>query len=521
MVADNVVADGKTWNVVVCGIRYGQMFASVNGVPLQTESPQPPRFSGGEISETTTYIGDDKHFGNMEWALDALVFGLTEPSEAMVRKMTGWAAHRLNFAQSLPEDHPYRNQRPVLDAEDFPDRYVHDNDKWMAWRETIKDKSVTRVNAGGERIKPKGWVRVFYDDFRADRVKSSRSGEADLWAGPGFNTAVGVDAHLIEPGRNPDAYPYDAENHQQILALVQQGDGKWRGSAFYSVNDLSHGYTWDGPKIFRIRCKFPKIDPKDLTKGLFPAFWSYGTEWQFWKTSNRIENDWFEFDGLNGWWYNGVSTHLHYSHLRNNTFAKNSKSYPRAKVYAGELKEEKSQIPGGLFIWDGQFHTWEWVIDDDMLYVNVTINDDEGNERWVEICRAPVSPTYLERMNLQLNYALKGKHGMPPNGKRQDFIVDWIEVLQKSEQVDAVPEPFTTRPTLSGSNTVGGTITCEPHLEGVIDIRYYWFADGYPLTWGPSNTYTLGETEAGKQIRCMVKAVGALNMPEAWSEPMD
>ncbi|HEY9250055.1 MAG TPA: hypothetical protein VIO38_13025, partial [Rariglobus sp.] len=26
-----VVADGKAWNVVVCGIRYGQMFASVNG----------------------------------------------------------------------------------------------------------------------------------------------------------------------------------------------------------------------------------------------------------------------------------------------------------------------------------------------------------------------------------------------------------------------------------------------------------------------------------------------------------
>ena len=45
MVADNVVADGKTWNVLVCGIRYGQMFASVNGVELKTQTPQPPRFS--------------------------------------------------------------------------------------------------------------------------------------------------------------------------------------------------------------------------------------------------------------------------------------------------------------------------------------------------------------------------------------------------------------------------------------------------------------------------------------------
>lgn len=516
MTGDNVVADGRTWNVLVCGIRYGQMFASLNGVPLATRDPQPDRFSGEWPKETKSYVGD-RSAGNMAWAFDSLIFGLTEPSEAMVRKMTGWAAHRLGFAGQLPEGHPYRDQRPVLDAEDFPTRYVHDDEKWNALGLSVKDKSVTRVNAGGPRIEPKGFERVFYEDFRADRVKASSSGESDVWGGPGFNVSVGVDAPLITPGRQPNAYPYDAEKQHQMVSLVPDGK-RWRGSAIYTVNDLGHGYTWKGPKVIRIRCMFPKVDQKDLTKGLFPAFWSYDPSNLLWRTANRIEVDWFEFDGQNGKWLNGLSTHYHYPYRKtNNPFAKNTNSYKRFKAYGGELTEEKSKIPGGLFVWDGQFHTWEWVVEEDMTYANVTIPDENGQDRWVEVYRCPTAPTYLEALDLQFNYALKGKYGVPKAGERQDFVVDWIEVLQKSQALDALPAPFRERPRLSGTVAAGQTVTCEPNLEGITDVRYYWFADGYPLTWGPKDTYTLTKAEAGKEIRCMVKAVGARDMPEAWS----
>ncbi|QNN21634.1 hypothetical protein HED60_04880 [Planctomycetales bacterium ZRK34] len=518
MTTDRVVADGKTWNVLVCGIRYGQMFASVNGVALAAESKQPPRFSGDWPHDTTTYLGD-KSNANMAWACDALVFGLTEPSEAMVRKMTGWAAHRRGFAANLPADHPYHAARPVLDDEDFPYRYVHDNDKWTAWGESLK-KSVTRVNAGGPRVEPMGFERVFYDDFRADRVKASTSGEGDLWLGPGYNIAVGGAAPLVTPGHKPDTYPYDAENQKQILSLVQQGK-RWRGSAFYSVNDLGHGHTWIGPKIFRIRCMFPKIDPKQLPRGLFPAFWSYSPEALFWRTANRIECDWFEFDSANGRWLNGMSTHYHYAYLKNNIFAKNPKSYQRYKAYSGELTPGKSKLPRELFIWDGQYHTWEYVVDQDTTYVNVTMPDGEGGEQWFEIYRCPTAPTYLERLDLQLDYALKSNHKGLPEGQRQDFVVDWVEVLQKTHDLEALPAPYTQRPTLSGSNTAGSTITCDAHLDDITDVRYFWFADGYPLTWGPSNTYTLTEADAEKAIRCKVKAVGARNMPEAWTATLN
>ena len=514
----DVVADGESWNVLVCGIRYGQMYASLNGVPLSTDRPQPPRFSGERPTKTTSHLGDESS-GNVAWAYDALVFGLTEPSEAMVRKMTGWAAHRLGFADRLPGDHPYRDAVPVLDAEDFPDRYLHDDRLWTAWGESLEDRDAVRRNAGGKRMEPRGFERVFFDDFRADRVALSTSGEGDLWVGPGFNSAVGGSAPLVPPGKQPDAYLYHAGRDHQYLSLAPQGN-KFRGSAFYSINDMGHGYTWDGPKVFRIRCMFPEAEQKDLAGGLFPAFWSYGPEFLFWRTANRIENDWFEFDGQNGYWYNGIASHVHYVHLKSE-FPLRTERYKSYKVYGGELNEAKGKIPGGFFIWDGQFHTWEFVVDDNWTVVNVTIPDGHGGERWVEVCRAPTPPSYLERLDLQLDYALKGKHGEPKPGERQDFIVDWVEVLQKTRQIEETPEPFTARPELSGGNGAGDVVTCEPNLPGISDVRYYWFADGYPLTWGPDDQIRLGPAEAGKSIRCMVKAVGALNMPEAWSDVIE
>jgi hypothetical protein len=515
MTASNVVADGTSWNVLVCGIRQGRLFASVNGVALQSATPQPGRFGGEMASDVSSMIGD-QHGGNMAWAFDAVVLGMSEPSEAMVRKLSGWAAHRLGFAQRLPEGHPYRQYRPVLDLEDFPHRYIHDDAAWTAWGQGLT-KAITRVNTGGERVDPVGFERVFYDDFRKDRIGLSTSADADLWGAPGFNTAVGASVPLNIPGRKPEVYIHDAQHHTQTLSLDAQNN-RWVGSAFYSVNDMGQGYTWTGPKVFRIRCMFPKIPQQELAQGLFPAFWSYGTEWLFWRTSNRIEADWFEFDGKDGFWLNGVATHFHYPHVKS-IFPMQTTSYKRYKVFGSRMSEDKLKTPGGLYVWDGQYHTWEYVVDQDMFHVNVTV-EKAGREQWIEICRSKTAPTYLERLDLQLDYALKlEKNGAgAPKSGRQDFVVDWVEVLQKSSDVASVPMPFASRPMLSGADQVGGTITCTAKLGDIQDVRYYWFADGYPLTYGADSSYVITADEAGARIRCMVKAVGARDMPEAWSD---
>src|SRR5690606_26411797 len=116
-------------------------------------------------------------------------------------------------------------------------------------------------------------------------------------------------------------------------------------------------------------------------------------------------------------------------------------------------------VPGGMFIWDGQFHTWEFVIEQDMTYVNVTIPDENGKERWIEICRAPTASTYLQRLDLHINMALKNRYGAPKH--QEDVVVDFVEVEQKTEQLNAIPKPFTARPVLSGAATEGSTVTCD------------------------------------------------------------
>ncbi|MDQ8206294.1 hypothetical protein QEH52_02160 [Coraliomargarita sp. SDUM461003] len=516
----DVYTDGESWNVVVCGIRYGQMFASVNGVELSTTTPQLPRYSTKEVERKKSYIGS-RNKDNAAWAYDAILFGLTEPSEAMVQKMTGWAAHRLDFEQKLPHSHPYYAERPFLDAEDFPYRYNHDDVTWNEWGNLSRSKEITRAHAGQPRQTHEDFERVFYDDFRAKRLGDSTASEGDLWMGFGFNVSVGGAAPLVRPDEKPDAYPYDAENKKQILSLVPQGN-KWRGSALYTINDMGYGYSWKGPKIFRIRCMFPEVPQEELAKGLFPAFWSYGIENIHWRTSNRNEIDWFEFDGLNGAWLNGLSTHYHYPYMRGdgNIFAKNKNSHNRFKPLGGPLDEKSSKIPGGIYIWDGQYRTWEFVVTEEMTYVNVSLYDEAGNERMVEVGRVPTPATYLEEVDLQLDYAMKSHNGTgaPKNGERQDFFVDYVEVLQLSSEIEELPAPFISRPTITLQDD--NTVVCEANVDGISDLRYYWYADGYPLTYGASNSYKLTKDDIGKNIRCQVKAVGALDNPDAWSNTL-
>lgn len=515
-----VVADGTSWNVVVFGMRQGNLFLEVNGVAADP-GDQIGRFAAERLDSKTleSLLGDDRP-DSAPWALDALLLGQTEPSEAMVRKLTGWAAHRRGFADRLPEGHLYRNRRPVLDAEDLPRRFRVDDAAWDALRERNADKSFTRSRTGQPREEPQGYERVFFDDFRAFRVSDSRRGDGDLWMAPGYNTSVGRKASLLAPGRSPDVYPHDANGGIQTLSLAR-GGGRWYGSAFYSVNDMGQGYAWARSKVFRIRCRFPAAPAGTrLPQGLFPAFWSYGTEHLYWRTSNRIECDWFELEGANPRWLNGLSTHLHYTHVPN-PHVRRAQSYSRFKLMGSELSEERAGVPGGISFWDGRFHTWEYVVGPELTVASITVADPDApdGERWIELFRGQTSPTYLEPLSLLLDYALKTTDGMPTDdGARFDFEIDWIEVLQRTEDLARLPSAFAARPTLA---VEGGEVRCSADVPGITDLRYYWFADGYPVTYGARPTLALDRIPSGtRSVRCMVKAVGALDQPDAWTDSL-
>ena len=507
------------WNVAVFGMRQGNLFLDVNGVAADP-GDQPGRYAVERLNDKNleSRLGDASPDSAL-WALDALLLGQTEPSEAQVRKLVGWAAHRRGFADRLPADHPFRDHRPVLDAEDLPHRFRVDDDTWAALLARNADKSFTRSRTGQPREDvTQGYERVFFDDFRAFRLTDSRSGAEGPWMAPGYNTAVGGKVPLLAPGRDPDVYPHDADRGIQTFSLARKGD-RWYGSAAYTVNDMGQGYSWAGPKVFRVRCRFPAApDGTTLPKGLFPAFWSYGTEYLYWRTSNRIECDWFELEGTNPRWLNGLSTHLHYTHVKN-PHVRRADSYPRFKLMGAELKEELVGVPGGIRFWDGAFHTWEFAVGPDLTVISITVPDAgaPGGERWIELCRGQTAPTYLEPLFLLFDYALKTTDGMPADGARCDFDVDWVEVLQRTEDIERLPGVFAERPSLRKDATV---LYCTVRTPGVTDLRYYWFADdGCPVTFGASAKLPLDRLPAGtKSVRCMVKAVGALDQPVAWSE---
>ena len=507
------------WNVAVFGMRQGNLFLDVNGVAADP-GDQPGRYAVERLNDKDleSRLGDASP-DSVTWALDALLLGQTEPSEAQVRKLVGWAAHRRGFADRLSADHPYRDRRPVLDDEDLPHRFRVDDDAWAALLARNADKSFTRSRTGQPREdRTQSYERVFFDDFRAFRIADSRSGAEGPWMAPGYNTAVGGKAPLLAPRRDPDVYPHDADRGIQTFSLARKGD-RWYGSAAYSVNDMGQGYSWAGPKVFRVRCRFPDVPAGGkLPKGLFPAFWSYGTEYLYWRTSNRIECDWFELEGTNPRWINGLSTHLHYTHVKN-PHVRRADSYQRFKLMGAELKEELIGVPGGIRFWDGAFHTWEFAVGPDLTVISITVPDSAApdGERWIELCRGQTSPTYLEPLFLLFDYALKTTDGMPADGARCDFDVDWVEVLQRTEDIERLPDAFAERPSLCKD---ASALLCTARTPGVTDLRYYWFADdGYPVTFGASARLPLDRLPAGtKSVRCMVKAVGALDQPVAWSE---
>ena len=515
--SSSVITDGTSWNVAVFGMRQGNLFLDVNGVPV-APGDQPGRYAVERLDDKNleSRLGSSLS-GSSAWALDSLLLGQTEPSEAQVRKLVGWAAHRRGFQERLPASHPYRVNRPVLDAEDLPHRFRVDDDTWAALLERNADKSFTRSRTGMPREEPQGYERVFFDDFHSFRISDSRSGDGDLWMASGYNTAVGGKVQLLAPGRDPDVYPHDAEHGIQTLSLAKRGD-RWYGSAFYSVNDMGQGYSWAGPKVFRVRCRFPAAPAGTaLPKGLFPAFWSYGTEYLYWRTSNRIECDWFELEGANPRWLNGLSTHLHYTHVKN-PHVRREDSYPRFKLMGAELKEDLVGVPGGITFWDGAFHTWEFAVGPDLTVISITVPDtaEPDGERWIELCRGQTSPTYLEPLFLLFDYALKMTDGMPADGSRIDFDVDWVEVMQRTEDIERLPSVFASRPAVRAE---GDLLRCAAEVPGITDLRYYWFVDDYPVTYGSSPTLPRSRiSQDAQSVRCMVKAVGALDQPIAWSQ---
>jgi hypothetical protein len=500
-----VVADGQTWNVHLQYRRNGRVFSRLNGeaevVDTATGSlvyGDPSADQGGRIGEA----GDRQP----SWAYDSIIVGQSELSEALAEKMQAWAMWRVGRQADLPASSPYRVAPPQVDAEDQRTRYAFNPEEYAAWTAAVADKEAKFVNRG-KPVPPEGdVVTVFRDDFRADSVYRHDSGPTSeyIWFGQGWNTSVGVSAFMLRPDQKPDLYIHDPIGKTLTLSL-EHADG-WKSPAIYSVNASGQGRSWQ-KGIFEVRCKFPSYE--QVPGGFIPAFWSYSLEPLFWRTGERIEIDFIEPHGKNDMWMNGGNTHVHAGQIPG-LFGHLAEDARAVKMWGGEMNRDTVGID--FHYWDGEFHTYTFRVDDDLTYLSI-----DGRE----LFRVPTSRELKQRIYLILNFSLRVKDGEPDQTMRHDMIIDYVEVRQKRSDVEAFAAPFTARPRITGEATVGRTLTVEPNIEGIRDISYDWYRDGYPILGRNGASRTVRPGDAGGSLRCLVRAVGYKDHVEAWTDAID
>ncbi len=508
------VLGGSQWNVSLTYRRNGRLFASVNGVDsgyvneiVNWAWPMP---EGGPPS-----IIGGKRSPDMEWAYDCIVFGQGELTERMVHKIEGWAAWRVGRQADLPADHPYRLSHPTVDEEDLGPSYKLDLKAWQSWGDALSPGQTSANMGAPARILP-DFQRVFYDDFKRIAIASSAVAPqaTPAWFAPGWNSAVGGSAQVIPPTKKLNLYQQSGLADEGGLKLSLRNQKRWFAPAIYTVNDAGQGHSWEGEAIFRLRCKFNEYSK--VPGGLFPAFWCYSLEPLFARELERIEIDFWEFDGKNPLYLNGGSSHVH-SAAYPGLFGHLLKDAKRYKVWGGELRAARLGTKTDFSVWDGKWHTWEFATGNDFTSLAVSL-EKNGVEEMIELYRCPTPREYLERRYLIIDYALRLEDGEPDRAVSHDFEIDFVEVLQPAAKLEAFAEPFFALPSIEGIVNAGQTLTCKANLPPKLrDVWYHWYVDGHSRSVSPSSAFVLEDQDVGKDVRCMVKAVGAFGKPEAWS----
>lgn len=89
---------------------------------------------------------------------------------------------------------------------------------------------------------------------------------------------------------------------------------------------------------------------------------------------------------------------------------------------------------------------------------------------------------------------------------------------QEVQEIYSGPEPINQiAPTISGNNTVGSTLICDPGTwgldslfsnldNGTINYQYQWYSNGSAIAGATGSTYTIQGSDAGYEIKVLVSA---------------
>jgi beta-glucanase (GH16 family) len=450
-------------------------------------------------ARSPSFFGDVHAPMGADVAIDCVLIGQGELNDAQIDKLTGWAMWRIGRQSALPDRHPYRHSPPRgADKNDQSARYVLDIGAWTALhnadRFSNRGRSAPAVN---------DYVTVFFDDFTEDTVVDDLKGPpSSNWYAPTHLVGIGVDAKAQRRSDLPSSYVHDPAAH--TLALRLHYNNGWKAGAFSSVNNNGQGRFWS-KGIFEIRAKLPAVPPP--RPGFFPAFWAYGREHLFWRTRNRLETDFWEYDGLDGTYIN-ITQHIHKPTLGGYSDPGILTKDVRYKI-AGYRLNSSNGFPRAIDVYDGQFHTWYAQIEDDYSYFVI-----DG----LEVARVPTTLELAAPKYILVDFAYDKAKGRAALDLSQtyDMVIDYIRVRQTIADLQKAPPGFAALPVLSGKAAPGNTLTVIPETTAR-HIEYRWYRDGVSIIGELGASYLLRKDDSGHKIRCHVRALSLLDQPAAWT----
>jgi beta-glucanase (GH16 family) len=489
-------AELSDWNVIVGYRRGSTMQAVVNGVKSKGQliyGLAPNR--AGSVS----FFGDVNAPMGADVALDCVLIGQSELNDVQIDKLTGWAMWRIGRPSALPDHHPYRHSPPrETDKNDEPARYVFNAGAWTAFPNADRFS-----NRGRPAPAISGYATVLFDDFLEDTVVDDLKGApSSNWYAPTHVVGIGVHAKAQRRSDLPSSYVHDPNTHTLALRLVHSNG--WKTGAFSSVNNNGQGRFWS-KGIFEIRAKLPELAAP--RPGFFPAFWAYGREHLFWRTRNRLESDFWEYDGLDGTYIN-ITQHVHKPTLGGYSDPGILQKDVRYKI-AGYRLDSSDGFSRSIDIYDGKFHTWYAQIEDDYSYFVI-----DGQE----VARVPTTPELAAPKYIMVDFAYDKSKGRatPDVSQTYDMVIDYIRVRQKIADLQQIPAGFDALPVLSGKTAVGNRLTVIPKTSAK-HIEYRWYRDGVPIIGEVVESYLLRADDSGHKIRCHVCALSLLDQPAAWT----
>lgn len=501
----DVVTDGATWNVAVVGRHDSYLFTRLNGNPATSRSHPDLPYTVNNNTNGQTIIGLRADQGdNCAIVIKDMIAWQGELSEAWVRKAEDWAASRA--------DRPlfHGTKPPIYEASDRPYCPQFDKVAWSAWvAANPRNAAKYRARMGEPALPLDDYTPVYREDFRTKALGSSskiNKFNATLKA-QGGNPAVGGDPATRNPFLEDipaPVYEYDADEKSLTLCNQFYG-GRWNSAAVTSVSNSVHGRSWEGGYVLRWRDQYGT----DIAGRLFwGRGWGYGLMSRRYHHIPRQEIDFNEPDAINRFYGNLFSVHNHSPHLVGGRPA------PHHKIIGEEIKVAKGW-PVDLDQWNGRPITWEVRVDPDYVYLNVDLTspaDMLNRKCMVEWMRFATPPGFLERWYFMFNTAMKkGGDWEPDRKKSYPFTLHEIQVWQRNEIVNAVPDVFVERPALTRK---GEELILHPNLCEPLNFVEY--------VWSGTDGYQLGVTRephfrANEPTKVLVRAIGATNLPEAWS----